>query len=163
MKSKRTIIKRTIIMMALVLAILISLLAPRSARAAAGGCQESPEGPPIITLEPNAPGTKYFGTLTLYYVDFGATKTKMYYFIRIGKNNDQRGFSGYTDDIAPDGYTDQQAAIKTFLETVVVPDFTLTACDDCFKVKSVTDWVTVKAGAPPVVFWTLDFVLGVQE
>lgn len=80
--------------------------------------------PDVMEDDSNAPGTKLFGTLTVYY--FNPTQPdgpfSLYFFLRLNKGNQQYGFSGTAEGSY--SYTDweaQKEAIKSFVEQKVVP------------------------------------------
>jgi hypothetical protein len=160
----------------LLLAVLMSLPAMQSALAQVGGCQGAPGEPDFLSVNPNAPGTKYYGTITLYYEyanpDSRDTPGPMSFFIRIGKDNNLYGFAtrvGTTID--PTCYACQQTEVSTFLANTIIP-YLYPHCPapappggsatcPAFALKSVSDWVWYNGGT--LIFNTIDFVLAVKD
>jgi hypothetical protein len=154
MKTRRTIL------ITLVSAVLIMAVSIPPVPAVTGGCQGVP-GQTILTLNPNATGTKYSGTITVYYTlgtTNGDAEQLVDFFIRIGKDKTQYGFSGSTYAGIYD-YAAQQAAIMDFIGSTVIPFFYPNS-SPAYELKSATHGVTVNGG--DLVFWTLDFVLAVH-
>jgi len=79
-------------------------------------------------VDKNAPGTKYTGTLTIYYqpsennnCDTLGPNTTMYYFLRIKKGFKVYPFSGFASNICYLDLNAQALAIKGFISQKVMP------------------------------------------
>ena len=87
---------------------------------AAFGSQGGATGAGGIQVYPNAPGTKYEGPLTIYYVPAGTNTFDMYFFLRLRKGSTLHAFSGTALGV-PGAVEDQQQAITDFFNNNVKP------------------------------------------
>jgi hypothetical protein len=122
----------------------------------------------------NAQGTKYTGTLTIYYQPSGtgscgdfAPNTNMYYFFRIKKGFKVYPFSGITQDICYLNQSEQATAIDSFISQNVMP-FLSSNSNATYALKSVTQVVeddeTFFAGCcSDLFFMVMDIEIAVKE
>jgi hypothetical protein len=92
---------------------------------AARGSQVGADGESVIEVFPNAPGTKYSGPLTIYYIQdpYMAGYYFMHFFMRLRKGVSLYSFSGVTE-MSYDYTSDtegQQEAIRNFIQYTAIP------------------------------------------
>ena len=88
------------------------------------GSQAGAGGEGGITVYPNAPGTKYEGPLTIYYLPATSgdtTKKNMHFFMRLRKGSTLYQFSGIAENVVYTDANEQQARIEMFIEDTVIP------------------------------------------
>jgi hypothetical protein len=88
------------------------------------GSEPGTNGSGGIVVNPNAPGTKYEGPLTIYYVpDPDHTGFSfMHIFLRLRKGSTLWGFSGISAvSVDPTVTTDGQAQVTAFMNNTVMP------------------------------------------
>jgi hypothetical protein len=90
------------------------------------GSQAGDEGSGIQT-NPNAPGTKYEGPLTLYFSDGEDGSSDLNMFLRLRKGSTLYAFSGTASGVEVTLLTEIQCAVENFVEQTVIP----LLYDDC--------------------------------
>lgn len=108
---------KELLIVLLALAVVFAFGAPALA---AFGSQGGATGAGGIQVDPNAPGTKYEGPLTIYYVPAeGIGNYNMYFFLRLRKGSTLYAFSGTAPVVDDVGV--QQLAIENFFTNTVIP------------------------------------------
>lgn len=88
---------------------------------AAFGSQGGATGSGGIVVDKDAPGTKYSGPLTIYYVPIeGSSNYELNFFLRLRKGWDLYGFSGTANDVPLD-IPIVQGKIDDFIRNTVIP------------------------------------------
>jgi hypothetical protein len=143
---------------ALIVAALATLLTAQSASAVAGGSGAGFDWADL-GLDPNASGTKYYGTITIYYEDPTDEEGNVMFFVRIAKDNNLYAFGGSgTGGFGSPGVLVTNV-IKPFFDSTVVFGILGHTAPSAFK--AVSDGV--QQDAQPPLFVTVDFTLAVRE
>ena len=142
--------RKTVLFFLLILG--ISLAITQSVHAY--GSESSTPGD-VISINPNASGTKLTGPLTIY-LPYSETpdyysancwasgvpyKSTMYFFIRLRKGSTLYPFSGQAPNICVADINQQQAAIKAYIQTVVIPNIFPDNPNALFDLKNVDQMV----------------------
>ena len=147
-----------------------------AAQSAIGGC-ELPFLDELIDASGNAPGTKYDGTITVYFdtEDYETLSyfSDMYFFLRLRKGQEKYSFSGvaYSVDWRQSNIPGQLDLLDEFIGTTVIknlyncnPDPTTGTCPE-YSLKSYNLDVNEdeSGGSSTFRFWIVDIVIGVVD
>ena len=168
-RKEETTMRRSTVLVAGLLA--MAMLGALAAPAFAGrGTNAVGSGSPIST-NPNMPGTKYEGPLSiLYFPVDDAGNVNVYFSLRLRHGNDLDGFAGMAGPLDYNNISAIQMAIHDFIGNEVIPNlypddmgYPCTACPP-WDVKSVDQLVSDSCSAPGCqLFDILDVVIGVQD
>jgi len=114
----------------------------------------------VIITNPNAPGTKLFGTLTLYYTGGLNDDGLIYYFMRLQKGNSSYGFAGSFTGSWQD-VEGTQAALTSEVASYVLPSI-YGGASPPFELKGVSDEVIPTDETGPI-FYMADITLAVKD
>jgi hypothetical protein len=123
---------------------------------------------PIFT-DPNAPGTKWNGELTLSFIPQADDLVTTEIFLRLRQGTRLEAFAGSVADVdyqRPDVPNSIQAAVSGFVSGTVIP--ALYGCDasvDCpsWALKSVDQFIQDDPAYGPMMFMMMDVVMAVKE
>lgn len=147
-----------------------------AAQSAFGGCEVAILDQ-LINLQDqqNAPGTKYYGTITIYFepAPISGSETpnsNMYYFLRLRKGYNLYSFAGKTVNIDPraSNLERQVNAIGSFFNETVIPKlYDCTTYEDCpvafLKSYSLDVSQEESFGSSEFLFYIADIVIAVQD
>ncbi len=116
-------------LMAMVVAAMLFVAAPEVI--ASGGELATPGDWPIL-VDPNAPGTKLSGPLTIYYKPVDCPESEpnccgdtlimdMYFFLRLKKGTTLYPFAGKASGVCFNSLEEQQDAVSAFFQSTVIP------------------------------------------
>lgn len=128
--------KTRYLLISMIIAIVVVLMSGTQVLAARG-CADDPDDPanPLqyVVTNDKAPGTKYSGTMTIYYANvytpagtYEPNLKDMYFFARMEQKKNLYSFAGMEPDMTWGGdeidrVPEQQAVIDYFFENTVVP------------------------------------------
>jgi hypothetical protein len=160
------------LLIALVVVLPFLLTAPQAL--AQRGCQ-TPTGTVFDEwVDPQAPGTKLYGTLAIYYqkvcsesmdccLGNGSIGTKMFFVLRLSKGNDLYVFAGDsgTELVCYVDMTRQKEILFDFFQANVLP--VVSPSSSNFALKAVDQVVDTHDAASTFYFTMLDITLAVQN
>ena len=158
---------------ALIVALPLLLTAPQVL--AQRGCQDPTGGSYFDAwTDPQAPGTKLYGTLTIFYqkvcqesldccLGNGGIGTKMFFVLRLSKGNDLFVFAGDSgaETVCYVDMTRQKEILFDFFQSHVLP--VVSPSSSHFALKAVDQVVDTHDAASTFYFTMLDLTLAVQN